>query len=123
MLYAILGGIIAATIPFYCSAVLLIVLHPTPTKEFTPSVATAVIPSRQIPLPATNTPPGQSQLTFTPTNTAFIPPTPTITPTSTKTSQPTPPPPPTHTHTPIPTDTPPPTNTPTEIPSDTPVTP
>ncbi|MBN2084078.1 MAG: hypothetical protein JW748_02555 [Anaerolineales bacterium] len=115
--YAVLGGIIAATIPLYCSAVFLIVLQPTPTQEFTPSYSPPVIPTRQFPLPATATPPLGPLLTHTPTNTAFIPPTPTITPTPTETL------PPTRTHTPAPTDTPPPTHTPTEFPSDTPATP
>ncbi len=117
MLYAVLGGIIAATIPFYCSAVFLIVLHPTPTQGSSPSYTAPVIPTRQFPLPATATPPLGPLLTFTPTNTAFIPPTPTITPTPTET------PPPTRTRTPVPTDTPQPTSTPTEAPSNTPATP
>lgn len=117
LLYAVLGGIIAATIPLYCSAVVLIVLHPTPTIGSAPSFTPAVIHTRQIPLPATSTPPAGSQFTVTPTNTAFIPPTPTVTPTPTET------PPPTRTRTPVPSDTPQPTVTPTEVPSETPATP
>jgi hypothetical protein len=117
LLYAVLGGIIAATVPFYCSAVFLIVLHPTPTRDSTPSLTPAFIPSRRVPLPASATPPLEPQLTITPTHTAFTPPTPTITPTPTDT------PPPTHTRTPVPTNTMPPTLTPTEPPTDTPATP
>lgn len=109
MLYAILGGIVAATIPFYCAAVVLIALHPTPTVPLTPSPTPGAIPSRQFPLPATSTPLNPSIGTRTPTNTAFIPPTSTITPTPTE--SPTPTPPPTLTHTPLPTDTPSPTET------------
>lgn len=115
--YAILGGIIAATVPFYCSAVFLIVLHPTPTQAFTPSSTPPIIPSRQFPLPATATPPLQPQFTITPTNTMFTPPTPTNTPIATETPRPT------RTHAPVPTDTPQPTITPTEVPTDTPATP
>ncbi len=110
MLYAILGGIVAATIPFYCAAVILIVLHPTPTVPVAPSPTPGAIPSRQFPLPATSTPINPSIGTNTPTNTAYIPPTSTITPTPTETLTPTPPP--TLTHTPLPTDTPSPTETP-----------
>ena len=110
LLYAILGGIIAATIPFYCSAVFLIILHPTPTQNVTPSYTAPVIPTRQFPLPATPTPPLGPQLTFTPTHTAFTPPTPTLTPIPSETPRPT------HTRAPPPTDTPPPTATPTDRP-------
>ncbi len=117
LLYAVLGGIIAATIPFYCSAVFLILLHPTPTREAAPSYTPALMPTHRIPLPASATPPLEPQLTFTPTHTPFIPPTPTITPTPTETL------PPTHTRTPVPTNTLPPTLTPTEPPTDTPTTP
>jgi len=106
-LYAILGGIIAATIPLYCTAMILIAIHRTPTVELTPSRTPAAIPSRLIPLPATSTPRVLPDTTITPTNTAFTPPTPTITPTPTETAQPTP--------LPTSTDTPPPTVTPTEI--------
>jgi hypothetical protein len=109
MLYAILGGIVAATIPFYCAAVVLIVLRPTPTAAVTPSSTPEALPTRQFPAPATNTPPPTLQGSYTPTHTPFIPPTATITPTSTDT--PTPTPPPTLTHTPLPTETPSPTET------------
>jgi hypothetical protein len=118
LLYAILGGFIAATIPFYCAAVILIAIRPTPTQSVAPSFTPAALPTRQLPQPATETPPGP-QLTATLTNTAFIPPTATITPTATETPIPTLSPPPTRTPTPIPTETPLPTSSSTEVPSET----
>jgi len=99
VVYAILGGIVAATIPFYCAAAVLILLHPTPTAVVTPSATPGAIPSRQFPLPATATPPQPSQGTAAPTHTLFIPPTPTVTPTASSTPTFTNTPPPTHTPT------------------------
>jgi hypothetical protein len=115
--YAILGGIAAATIPFYCTAVILIALNPTPTAVSSPTRATVAVPTRFIPRPATDTPPGASAFTATATHTQFTPPTPTVTLTPSLTEPPTLPP--TRTQTPVPTNTPPPTATPTEIPPDT----
>jgi hypothetical protein len=119
LLYAILGGIIAATIPFYCTAVILIALNPTPTAFSTPTRPTVAVPTRFIPHPATDTPPDSPSLTATPTHTQFTPPTPTVTLTPSMTEPPTQPPTRTRTPTPLPTNTPPPTATPTEIPTDT----
>ena len=122
MRYAILGGIAAATIPFYCAAAVLIVLRPTPTPAATPGAATEAVPSRYFPLPSTDTPRPTRPGTDTPTHTPYIPPTGTATPSPTESPVPTQTPPPTFTRTPLPTDTPTSTATATETtaPTDTP---
>lgn len=122
MRYAILGGIAAATIPFYCAAAVLIVLRPTPTPAATPVSTAEAIPSRYFPMPSTDTPLPTKPGTDTITHTPYIPPTGTPTATRTETPVPTQPPTPTLTHTPPPTETPTPTATATETtaPTDTP---